>query len=102
MEYERSTGNTEECLRNSIRHGTKASSQAAGEYGNGQHHQERTTLGPSKSKRNRTSSNPASAIVCRSQLRSAAQNIRKPPAPAPTNVPPLAPVLIASEDHLSS
>ena len=59
-------------LRHALRQRAQPRGQTAGEYGDGQHAQDRTTLVPSKSKRKRTSSSPASAIACRSRLRSAA------------------------------
>src|ERR1700733_6873014 len=101
MKNERAARNAKEGLWNLFRQGMQPRCQTAGEYGNRQHRQDRTTLVPSKSKRKRTSSRPASIIACRHRLRSLAQNIRKPPPPAPTSLPPIAPFFIASEYHPS-
>jgi hypothetical protein len=70
MKDEGTSGHLEQRFGDAIGERTESGRPSAGEYGDGQHPQHRTTLVPSKSNRNRTSSSPASAMAARNRPRS--------------------------------
>src|ERR1700733_12649089 len=85
VKNKRTAGDAQQRLGHPMREGMQPRGETARKYGDGQHDYDSTIFVPSKSKPNRTSSRPASAMACRSWRRSEAENIRKPPPPAPTS-----------------
>src|ERR1035438_4389954 len=92
---ERAPRYIEQALRHLGGERTQPGGQPTGQDGYGQSHC-RITFAPSKSKRNRISSSPSSVSTCRTREPSSHRNIKNPPPPAPINLPPRAPLLLAN------